>query len=87
MSAKYRARVRACRPAGRLGLLVALSALLAACATPAPLSQQANPADADTPAQATGYRPVTSGYVSRRPVAPDDWRGSNDGVAPKKETR
>lgn len=87
MSIKYRARVGACLLASRFGLAVAFAALLAACATPAPLSQQASSAEPDAPAQATGYRSVTAGYVSRRPVAPDDWRGSNDGVAPKKDAR
>ena len=87
MSVNYCVRVRACLPAGRLGLAGALAALLAACATPAPFSQQADPANADAPARAAVYRPVTDGYVSRRPVEPDDWRGSNDAVAPKKDAR
>lgn len=87
MSVNYRARSCACLSAGRLVLTVAVAALLAACAIPAPFSQQIDPANADVPTQATGYRPVTDGYVSRRPVEPADWRGSNDSVAPKRDAR
>jgi hypothetical protein len=84
MSVKYRARVRACLPAGRIGLAVALAAFLAACTTPAPFSQQPDPSDAAARVPGTGYRAVAGDYTSRRPVGPADWRGTNDSVAPKK---
>jgi hypothetical protein len=92
MSAFTRARVAAARRHAslwRLRIFVSLLPLaLAGCsAAPAAFDRQPDPSHAQAAAPAVTYRPVLDGYRSRRPVTPADWRGVNDGVAPKTEAR
>lgn len=44
-----------------------------------------HPAAPDARVRVAPYRSVTSGYVSRRPVEPQPWRGRNDAVAPQEK--
>jgi len=57
--------------------------LLSACAAgpQRPLAGP-DPAAPEARVPATVYRPVLSGYVSRRPVEPAPWREQNERVAP-----
>jgi hypothetical protein len=92
MSAFIRARVAAARrhvSLCRLRILVPLlPLLLAGCAAPQDaFDRQPDASHAEAAAPAVSYRPVLDGYRSRRPVTPADWRGVNDGVAPKPEAR
>jgi hypothetical protein len=92
MSAFVRARVAAVRRHAslwRLRILVSLlPLLLAGCAAPQDaFDRQPDPSTVEAAAPAVTYRPVLDGYRSRRPVTPTDWRGTNDGVAPKTEAR
>jgi hypothetical protein len=48
---------------------------------PAPFSG-ADPSDPAIRVPPVSYRPVLSGYVSQRPVAPAPWRQQNERVAP-----
>jgi hypothetical protein len=71
-------------PAALAGLCVA--ALLAGCtvAPPAPIAS-AHPANPDTDARPTAYRPVIGPYASQRPHDPSGWRQNNERVAPQEK--
>jgi hypothetical protein len=58
---------------------------LGACSTALAESPTPHPADPDARVRPAPYRSVTSGYVSRRPVEPQPWRGRNDAVAPQEK--
>lgn len=84
-SASFRPRfARHVYPAGLAGLC--LAALLAGCtaAPPAPVTG-AHPANPDTHARATAYRPVIGPYASQRPRDPSGWRQNNERVAPQEK--
>lgn len=90
MSANSRARLAAGR---RLAMpwrwcmsLPFVLLALAGCAGPqTAFDRQPDPAQSEMAVPSTTYRHVLDGYRSRRPAGPADWRGSNDGVAPKKD--
>lgn len=63
-------------------LLFAASLLAACTASPAVTLAQGDPADPAAAVRPAGYRPVTAGYQSQRPVEPRPWREQNDRVAP-----
>jgi hypothetical protein len=58
---------------------------LGACSSALAQSQAPHPADPHARIRTTPYRSVTTGYVSRRPVEPQQWRGRNDAVAPQEK--
>ncbi len=58
---------------------------LGACSSALAESPTRHPADPEVRVRPAAYRSVTSGYVSRRPVAPRPWRGRNDAVAPREK--
>jgi hypothetical protein len=60
--------------------------LLAGCtaAPPAPVTG-AHPANPDTHARPTAYRPVIGPYASQRPRDPSGWRQNNERVAPREK--
>lgn len=81
-------RCPAAVPASRFSLrwcgLAFLAGLLAGCAANAQsqLLAGANPADPRSPSRPIGYRSVTTGYVSQRPVSPAPWRPQNERATP-----
>lgn len=60
------------------------AAMLAGCAANAQnrLVAGADPSDPGGPSRPVGYRSVTAGYVSQRPVNPAPWRQQNEQVTP-----
>ena len=67
----------------RLFAAALLGLVLQACSeTRAEPVSRPDPSKPQVRVPATPYRPVTGGYVSRRPVEPLPWRERNDRVAP-----
>lgn len=82
-SAAIRRRSVPCRYATHAALIaVALLAQGCAAIPPQPFADAAA-SDPDVRVPPVGYRPVLSGYVSQRPVAPAAWRQQNERVAPR----
>lgn len=61
-----------------------VAAMLAGCAADAQnrLVSGADPAEPGSTSRPVGYRSVTAGYVSQRPVNPASWRQQNEQVTP-----
>lgn len=72
---------RSCIRWAGIGLV---ATMLAGCAASAQnrLLARADPADPSGPSRPVGYRSVTDGYVSQRPVNPAPWRQQNEQVTP-----
>jgi len=56
--------------------------VLSGCSTLTPRPLDTSAADPKTHARPAGYRSAIGGFVSRRPVDPDDWKTTNERVAP-----
>lgn len=64
--------------------LIAAALLVQGCAAIPPRpSADVAASDPGVRVPSAGYRPVLSGYVSQRPVAPAAWRQQNEQVAPR----
>jgi hypothetical protein len=73
---------RSCRPALRIGLLVAaLSGQGCTSVPPAPLAGP-HPADPRVATPPVAYRTVVGPYASQRPRDPAEWREQNERIAP-----
>jgi hypothetical protein len=59
--------------------------VLGACSGGRAEGQTPHPADSEARVRPAPYRSVTRGYVSRRPVEPQPWRGRNDAVTPQEK--
>lgn len=59
--------------------------VVGACSGALAERQTPHPAHPDSRVRPAPYRSVTSGYVSRRPVEPQPWRGRNDAVTPQEK--
>jgi hypothetical protein len=76
------ARGRHCRFSIGSVVVVAATALLAACGpATVPLASR-DPADPAAKVAGVDYRSTTAPYRSQRPSVPTSWRERNDGVAP-----
>lgn len=64
-----------------LGLSLA-ALVLSGCSTLPPPSLDTRAADPKAHAGPVAYRSAVGGFVSRRPVDPDDWKATNERVAP-----
>jgi hypothetical protein len=66
----------------KVPLLMTVGLALGACSATIP-DYLARPADPNARVPAVGYRSVTAGAASFRPVEPKDWRELNRQVGPK----
>lgn len=67
----------------KLPFLAAIGLALGACTVSAVPDHLARPADPNARVPAIGYRSVTAGAATFRPVEPKDWRELNRQVGPK----
>ena len=67
----------------RFVFLVAVAAVLSACARPPGVATGTDPSDPTTKVALLRYVPVTGGLVDFHPIEPKPWTDSNRAVTPK----